>query len=586
MQGRDVVVLDPADGTRERWRAQDAAGPRGSAAQYDLLPLRRGDGTADVFLARLDPGAVYRPTALRGSDGTLRWNSLTRTASSAAGAFALGDLTGDGADDVFIGIGAMMVIDGDRGELAVESNGCPYAQPIIAPFSGSEPEVYVAGAFLPDRLVSRRLDLRGTWTNGTFSAPFGALLRCADAPAVAMTPFLTSRVVVLHPQNLPPTGPPPMSALVADATLAGGRSFARPDDLPAGLRGGTITGITAVADLDGRGTQGLLVGSTDGWLYALDACSLAVRWSMDFHAPVGEPIVADTDGDGDDDVMVSAGDGYLYGLGARTLEAPAAVRDVAPPGDDDVDEVETFDTLSFSWEPVDGATSYLLRPLTRGGTALRFPESIEVRDTRATVRELPLRVGGVYRAGVTALRADGSSVETLSDGATIVDRTAPTVTARVSRERFAPRAVESVDLTVEFSDLTGLTRSRAELVDSGGRVVRTLEDYAPPTRYASRAVRVTWGGSDGDGVVAPLGEYTLIGTATDVGGHTTTARATVSIVAPPDMTVRGFNPGASDSCACRASAHRDVTPRHLVGLAAVLALALHRRRARRAAARK
>ncbi|MFO0610352.1 MAG: hypothetical protein U0324_44745 [Polyangiales bacterium] len=578
---RDVVALDAATGMRERWRSREAAGPRGSQALYDLTPLRRADGTSDVFVARLDPGLVYRPTALRGTDGSVRWNTLTRTARSGAGSFSLGDLTGDGTDDVFGGVGAMLVVNGTDGTVAVEQGGAPYAQGIIAPFSGTENEVWVGGAFSADRLVTRGLSVRGELANNTFSAPHGALTRCADAPAVVLTPFLTADLVTVRPQSLPASGPPG-AAVLASATFAGGRRFERAADVPAGVRAGTFTGLAAVADLDGRGTEGVLAASTDGWLYALDACSLALRWAHDFHYPVGDPVVADTDGDGTDDVAVSVGDGFLYGLAARTLEAPATVLDLSPPGEADVDEVETFDALSASWSPVAGATSYLVRPLTAAGTALRFPESVAVSGTRVELQELLLRVGGRYRIGVTAIRADGSSVEALSDGVTVVDRAPPTITITRSRNLFRPRAMERVDLTVEVADRTGLVRNRTEIRSPSNAVVRVLEDYDPRARYAARTLRATWGGTDDSGALVPDGTYTVVATATDVGNHTTRQTATVDVGAPSATTVPGSGgagPAATGGCDCDAVGARVAGGRWMWALALLTVL----RRRRRAA---
>jgi len=577
VDGRDVVALDAATGARELWRSRDAAGPRGSQALYDLVPLRRSDRTTDVFVARLDPGLAYRPTALRGADGSVRWNMLTRTVRSGAGTFALGDLTGDGTDDVFGGVGAMVIFNGADGSVAVESGGAPYAQSIIAPFSGAENEVWVAGAFTADRLVTRGLDLRGQLANDTFSAPHGAYARCGDAPAVALTPFLTADLVVVRPQALPAAGPPG-AAVLASATFAGGRRFARAADVPAGVLAGTFTGMAAVADLDGRGTEGLLASSTDGFLYGLEACTLALRWAVDFHYPVGDPVVADTDGDGTDDVAVSVGDGYLYGLGPRTLEAPASVLDLSPPGADDVDELETFDVLNASWAPVPGATSYLVRPLTAAGTALRFPESVEVRAPRAALRELLLRVGGRYRVGVTALRADGSSVEALSDGVLVVDRTAPTVAITRSRDAFRPSSAETVDITVVVSDRTGLLRNKTEIRSPAGAVVRVLEDYDARVRYADRTTRTTWGGTDASGARVPDGTYTIVATATDVGMHATTQTATVLVgTSSTTVTDGGVRPpsGGAEGCDCHVPARATGS---LAPWALLLALGLVRRR--------
>jgi MYXO-CTERM domain-containing protein len=192
------------------------------------------------------------------------------------------------------------------------------------------------------------------------------------------------------------------------------------------------------------------------------------------------------------------------------------------------------------------------------------------------VRELALLLGGRYRIGVTAIGGDGSGVEVLSDGVTVVDRSPPTVTVRVSRPSFAPRALETVDLTVEVTDRTGLTRTHAELRDAQGAVVRVIDDYEARVRDASRTARVTWGGTDGRGVVAPEGEYTLVATATDVGGMMATQQATVRIVAPPEGVPRGFAPPTEGGCGCGVVGSD--ARRGWVGLLMVLATIARRRR--------
>jgi outer membrane protein assembly factor BamB len=73
----------------------------------------------------------------------------------------------------------------------------------------------------------------------------------------------------------------------------------------------------AAVDINGDGRTEFLVGSIDGWLYALEAETGALLWSMDLGAPVGDPIVADIDGDGFSEILVPVADGYLYAIGPK-----------------------------------------------------------------------------------------------------------------------------------------------------------------------------------------------------------------------------------------------------------------------------
>jgi hypothetical protein len=582
---RDVLALDPADAARALWISPASDGPAGASLAGDILPLRRADGSTDVLYGRTTPDFAYRPTALAGRTGTIRWNTYSRTPHSGFGAFAVGDLTGDGTDDLFAPIELTVLLDGANGNLLHEGVNAAYGFPVIAPFVGTEAMVYLGGAPQPDRLIDRELRARGTFQAGASSSPFGASARCDGAPAMVLSLSGTSEVRVIRPQDLPSDGPPPASATLARAVLTGGQRYNRPEDVPATARRNSLSHATVVADLDGRGHEGVLWGGTDGWLYALDACTLEPLWTYDFHYPVGEAVVADTTGDGVDEVLVTVGDGYLYALGPRTLPALAEVRDVAPPGDSpatDVDEVETFNTLYAAWNPVPGATRYEVRVTTASGTALRFPEYTSVTGTSARITELPLRVGGMYRFGVIPVSDRGVGTETFSDGVTIVDRSPPTLTIRAMPLDFSPAAGEIQEIAVDTVDLTGLVRTQAEVRALDGTVLHVVDDNEFRTPLPTRMVRSSWAGSNlGSTRFVPLGEYVIVATATDVGGHSASARLTVHVVPPPPDA--GLTATSSGSSGCQCGARRVPSPvRGLtLALAASLALAFGRRRRRR-----
>lgn len=582
---RDVIALDPADAARALWISPAADGPAGASFAGDILPLRRADGRTDVLYGRTTPDRAYRPTALDGRTGTIRWNSFTRTPHSDYGIFAAGDLTGDGTDDLFAPINVVVLLDGSNGNLVRENLNAAYGFSVIAPFTGAELLVYLGGAPQPDRLIDRDLRVRGTFQAGASSSPFGALARCEGAPAMVLSLLGTSEVRVIRPRDLPADGPPPPSATLARAVLAGGQRYARPEDVPASSRRNSLSHATVVTDLDGTGREGVLWGGTDGWLYALDACTLEPVWTYDFHYPVGEAVVADTTGDGVDEVLVTVGDGYLYALGPRTLPALTEVRDVAPPGDDpatDVDEVETFNTLYAAWNPVPGATRYEVRVTTASGTALRFPEYTSVTGTSARLTELPLRVGGRYRFGVIPVSERGVGTETFSDGVTIVDRAPPTLTIRAMPLDFSPQAGEIQEIAVDTVDPTGLVRTQAEVRALDGTVLHVIDDNEFRTPLPTRMVRSSWAGSNlGSTRFVPLGEYVIVATATDVGGHSASARLTVHVIAPPPDA--GLTASSSGSSGCQCGARPVPSPVRGLALAvaATLAVRFGRRRRRR-----
>lgn len=583
VDGRALVSIDPAQGSALRWSSDEAGGPRGSAIAGDLLPLRRaGEPGVDLVLLRVDPGNLVRPSSFRGRDGTLRWNDFTRAVTSGIGSFAVADLTGDGTDDVVTTLNALNRLDGRDGTASPDGQYVPYGFPVVSSWSGAGPELYLQ-ASLHDGLVGADLQARGQLDDVPLSVNAGAVLRCADQPAFVISPQGTAELRVIRPQDLSLSGSAP-TATVARAVLAGGRAYATREAVPAAVRVGTLGNATSVADADGAGHPAILVGGTDGWLYALDACTLALRWAHDFRYPVGEPVVGDADGDGTDDVLVTVGDGYLYAMGARTLAAPEAVRDTDPnddAGDVDFDEVETFDVVTARWNPPSDGTRFQVRVTTLAGTALQFPEYVEVSGDRARVTDLPLRLGGRYRVGVVAVGADGSSVETNSDGFTVVDRSPPSIRIGANPAAFSA-PVQTTNLEVTFSDRTGLQHTRAEIVGPDGAVVRPLDDEELRVTLPSRTVRLVFEGIANDGrSYLPAGTYTIRASATDVGGHEVSASGTFQVLPP---TLANMPPGRREEvggCACTAGSSARLGRGSWALAAAALVTAARRRRSRR-----
>ncbi len=72
-----------------------------------------------------------------------------------------------------------------------------------------------------------------------------------------------------------------------------------------------LSSVIAV-DVDGRDGYDFVVGGAGGWLYAINAATGNLVWSIDLGYAVGDPIAADVDGDGASEILVPTAEGVLY----------------------------------------------------------------------------------------------------------------------------------------------------------------------------------------------------------------------------------------------------------------------------------
>lgn len=187
---------------------------------------------------------------------------------------------------------------------------------------------------------------------------------------------------------------------------------------------GQLTDVAVSTNLEGASSGPIaLVGSTDGYLYAVDPCAGKLRWALSFGSYVGSPVLADLDGSGKDQIFVSVADGYLYALKNQILPAPSFVYDINPTcgvTDREAPFVETTTTLYATWAAVLGATSYEVAAADASGAYLTKPAWIDVGAvTRASIPNLPLADGAKYYVGVRAVCAAGRSPDTSSPGVVV-----------------------------------------------------------------------------------------------------------------------------------------------------------------------
>jgi len=326
-------------------------------------------------------------------------------------------------------------------------------------------------------------------------------------------------------------------ALVREVVLAEGNLYGTVDDAVAdGKRPGFLGNVTIKEDLTGLNDTGAVVGSSDGYLYAVEPCTGSLLWSMNFRFPVGEAIFADTDDDGIDEIVVTVADGYLYGVDREMFPAPGWVHDTDPPSgvtDEDVDSIETQDTLYAAWEPVPLATSYEYGILTASGNFITVPNFINVGpDISVESTGLGLMLGGRYYFAVRAIGPGGSSSEAVSDGVTIVDETDPTITINSFPDPFSPDGDGHEDTTlmnIRMTDRRGLVSYNLAIMDSSETVV--VKNFGVKDLFGVDVLEIVeWDGTDDMGAVVLEGEYVILGAVIDEGGHEVEGRAAVHVV--------------------------------------------------------
>jgi hypothetical protein len=420
-----TVVALRADGT-SIWEVGHEGVPFG-----DVVPGRgAGGSTALMFQWGQRNDLLQQLRAVTGSTGTTLWNApaVNDGAGRQPAGFAVSDWNADGIDDVFLQASGTRVFSGVDGHQLFEgATGEAYFMPIVFDTDGNgSTEITLQGGFSSATTFTHDLTAR-IWSGNEADRPYpyGAVTRCAAGGSVLVEGALA------FPNRLRISQLAGASVGTGKSLwLVGGKSYA--DEASAKAAGGYIgqlTSATIHSNLGGDGAPIALVGSSDGWLYGVKACTGTLAFSYNFHSPVGEPIYADTDGDGIDEIVVSVGDGYLYGMKNLVLPAPKDVIDISPIDgitDHDVDTTTSTTSLSAKWSAVTGADRYEIAAVDRDGHFLTTPSWKDVgTGTEYTVSGLALSVGQRYAVAVRAVAGGKTSADTPSDGVVVVPAALP-----------------------------------------------------------------------------------------------------------------------------------------------------------------
>lgn len=301
-------------------RDHDINGDGDARMLSDLVPAHLdGDGVPDLIMQWAQPGDLdLHIEALDGATLTSKWHivpPLAGTTRFPAGG-AITDWNGDGIDDYIHQYYRTQIISGADGSMLDESpeNGV-YYMPIVTQLDDDpQPELLLQGGFDPVRAVDD--DLASMWTSpqDTRPYPYGALARCGAATYLVEGSL--AQPSTLHRTRVD------MGAVADGAptdswarVLAHGHIYADIADAQAdGDYLGQLTSTVVHSNLAGDGRPVALVGSEDGFLYAIDVCAGAVEFTMQFDGSVGAIAFGDTDGDSFDELLVAVADGYLYAI--------------------------------------------------------------------------------------------------------------------------------------------------------------------------------------------------------------------------------------------------------------------------------
>ncbi len=407
------------------------------------LPLRdimpgdiNQDGTPDLLFHWGEPeNTLLQTRAIDGITGSTLWNATPTEPNCGRqpAGLTVSDFTGDGRVDVLHHAASQThVLDGQDGSVVLSGlyvGGC-YAMVSAYDTDGDQkPEHILHGSnYGPTALENDLKTLRFTTAPGGQHFPYGAIAPCSKGPVLVVGSWARRSELSIIPIAGSSAGQ------AATMALAGGKAYG--SEAAAAMAGsflGQLTTASAHANLTGKGRPTVVVGSSDGWLYAVDPCALSIDFAMNFNTAVGETIFADTDGDGRDELVFTAADGYLYGVKHAAIAAPQTVLDTDPDAglnDGDIDSRPNTGRLSASWQAVDGAMAYHVAIVDGLGQFLTDPAWIDVgQATEHTVSELPLEDNHFYTFAVRAIHVSGDpSIDTLSDGVTVYGDYTPTTT--------------------------------------------------------------------------------------------------------------------------------------------------------------
>jgi outer membrane protein assembly factor BamB len=302
-----VVALDPASGGVV-WSHLLGLAPANDilAGDFDL------DGVPDIAAQGISPGGSLMTTVgLSGKDGQVLWSfSDTKVQCGLqSSGFTLADWDGDGRDDVLQVMPNVRADSGKDGSLIAKGTNEPcyfLPTPVDIDGDGVDELVLHGGAVRVGVLNHSLQSVVYESPEDDNPYPYGAVASCPAGPVLVEGSLLFPSRLKLTELS---------TGSIITRVLASGQSYLDEAAASAAMAArGQLTSTSVHRDLKGDGRPVAMVGSTDGYLYAVDPCSGELVFAKDFGFDVGEIIFGDSDGDGLDEILVSVADGNLYAL--------------------------------------------------------------------------------------------------------------------------------------------------------------------------------------------------------------------------------------------------------------------------------
>jgi hypothetical protein len=396
----------------------------GEDAIYDALPgTPDSSGAPAVLFQTRDTVGQLRTRSLSGSTGLPGWSSTPVVLERGVFPFSAADWNSDGVVDVIGVMNSVQAISGANGATLIDGGTfLAYGVPILKDVNADGVlDATLQGSSYPSRTLQHDLTTP-IWVGGdTKPYPTGGIADCpSESLLVEGSTAFPSRIYFT-----PVSGK--WMGTSTSAVFAGGKRYV--DETAATAAGAylaTLSDLSIGTNVTGAGHPSAVVGSSDGWVYAIDACSGSLQFALQLNESVCGTVFGDTNADGRDEILVSTSGGYIYDIQDEEVQGCGHVLDTDPPNgivDKNVDQIVSKSTLFGAWQASSDAASYEVAVVHNPEGIISDPQWQDVgKVTSASVTGLPLVVGETYYFAVRAVNAQGRSPDSLSDGVKVVDR--------------------------------------------------------------------------------------------------------------------------------------------------------------------